>query len=845
MQNYQEMMQDTFDNMIQIGEGGGGTVFKAHHRRLDKEVVLKKIHTSQLDHISHRAELDLLKNLKHNYIPQVLDFIEYGSEVFTVMEYIPGQSFAQLLEQGKRFARKDVVKWMRQLCEVVAYLHSQAPPIIHCDIKPANVMLTPAGDICLIDFNISGVKSEEGIASIGFTIGYAPVEQFSVVAGRLERLLSGQRGNTAAVAGNPVSGGAGGQTEILSPQGGIGAPVSQGAGETTVLLPQGQGGMGVPAGSGAGETMVLFPQGQNGMGAPVGQGEDRTMVLFPQGAGGAGLPAGQGEDRTMVLSDQGDDRTGILPVQGAALAVSPAAASAPAASPAPGGMLKSLMRNMSDEDWTGAKYVESFFGNNLMVDERTDIYSVGATVYHILTGVKPQPFFREQIPLRSIDDKISESLAYVIEKAMAVNPAERFRDSAQMLKVVRNMGIVDKRYKALARRQLVAAVLTASLTVASAFTVTLGRSTMAREKEEQYRTYIEEMETARAEQDYEKVFENYEKAVALDAGKADAYYETGMAYYEQRQYEQCIDFLSRNVYTNSAIEEENNYGSFYYMTGSCYFELEDYGAAVSYYEKAVEIQPEEIFYYRDYIIALARDGEMDEAERVLKQAREKGISADTLSLLNGEIALLQEKYGECEQHLKDCIADTEDDYVRLRAYSKLDDAYQLMYRDAEQCERRIEILSQALEALPASYQVTVIERLAQAYINYSDIGDRDACCEKAISLFDRMEEMGYATFTSRYNVAVLYEKMERYAEAQEQLDAMLETYPDNYNIYKFKAFVELKVQDGKAVADRDYHTFAEYYNQAQELYREKGGAEDMEMLSLQQLYGDVVANGWL
>lgn len=62
------------------------------------------------------------------------------------MEYIPGESFAQLLEKNVSFSQKDAAKWLRQLCEVVVYLHSQTPPIIHCDIKPANIMLTPQGD---------------------------------------------------------------------------------------------------------------------------------------------------------------------------------------------------------------------------------------------------------------------------------------------------------------------------------------------------------------------------------------------------------------------------------------------------------------------------------------------------------------------------------------------------------------------------------------------------------------------------------------------------------------------------------------------------------------------------
>ena len=74
---------------------------------------------------------------------------------------------------------------------------------------------------------------------------------------------------------------------------------------------------------------------------------------------------------------------------------------------------------------------------------------------------------------------------------------------------------------------------------------------------------------------------------------------------------------------------------------------------------------------------------------------------------------------------------------------------------------------------------------------------------------------------------------------------MLKEYPNNYNIYKRMAFVELNIQAKKENKDRDYHEFESHYQKAMKLYQEKANGEDVEMLSLQQLYNDVVANGWL
>lgn len=775
MQSYLEMMQSTFDNITQIGAGGGGTIFKAYHKRLDIEVVLKKIHTNQLKSIDHKGERDILIKLKNDYIPQIYDFIEYGDDVFTVMEYIPGQSFAQLLEQKKKFSQKEVAKWLRQLCEVVDYLHSQNPAIIHCDIKPANVMLTPQGNICLIDFNISGVKSEEGIAAIGYSNGYAPVEQFAVVARRLEK-ASGTVSNVSA------------QSRVAE----------ESDDDKT-------------------EVIDSFD-------------DDKTEVIDSFD-----------DDKTEVVDSYDDDKTEVTDKVPA-----PRGKTADPITPAQQVTgTRSLMRSFSDEDWARAKETEASVGRNLMIDERTDIYSVGATMYHILTGVRPQPFFKEQIPLQSINPDISESIAYVIEKAMEVNPNKRFANSRQLLKTVQNMGSVDKRYKGLIRKQIITFLTTVILTAASVVTIFAGKQTMEQERQDAYKAFIEEMQAARAEQDYDALDAAYKEAIALSPEQQEAYYEKSMAYYSLKEYDDCIVFLSENVYTNGDVMQDSGYGRFYYITASCYFEREDYSSAISYYEQALKLQPEEMAYYRDYVVALARSGRIDDAEATLQEAVGKGISGDVIKLLNGEIALLKGNYTEGEQYLKECIAETADDYMKLRAYTKLDDAYQMMYAGEEQYDMRIAYINEALAILPVQHQITLMERLAQVYIDYSDVKDNEMNCQNAINVFNEMESLGYATFTSKYNIAVLYEKMGNYSEALEQLNTMLNTYPNNYNIYKRMAFVELSVQASLPNESRGYEVFNSYYEQALTLYQENAKEDDVEMLSLQQLYSDVVANGWL
>ncbi|MBQ5326133.1 MAG: serine/threonine protein kinase, partial [Oscillospiraceae bacterium] len=179
-----EILNNTYKVIGHIGSGGGGSVYRAYHLNLKKDVVLKLINDKAKKSLDARGEVDILKNVKHTYLPTVFDFQEVNGQIYTVMDFVEGSDFSKLLKDGQRFSQKDVIRWAVQLCEALDYLHKQDPPIIHSDIKPANIMLTPKGDICLIDFNVSQLFSDDGTVVRGRTHGYAPPEQYDTTKSR-------------------------------------------------------------------------------------------------------------------------------------------------------------------------------------------------------------------------------------------------------------------------------------------------------------------------------------------------------------------------------------------------------------------------------------------------------------------------------------------------------------------------------------------------------------------------------------------------------------------------------------------------------------------------------------
>ncbi len=148
-----------------LGEGGMGTVYKVElvgrpgYYRAVKELLIN-LNTSAEERRSaierFDKEIDLLFSLKHPHIPSfLLSFQERGNYYF-VMEFVPGQSLDKMLEKNKGpLNEEDVIKWMMQVCEALSYIHSFNPPIILRDLKPGNVMVTPSGEVQLIDFGIA------------------------------------------------------------------------------------------------------------------------------------------------------------------------------------------------------------------------------------------------------------------------------------------------------------------------------------------------------------------------------------------------------------------------------------------------------------------------------------------------------------------------------------------------------------------------------------------------------------------------------------------------------------------------------------------------------------------
>lgn len=170
--------------LSEIGHGGMSVVYMALNEKANKTWAVKEIRKDgKLDFNVVRqglvAEIETLKRLKHPNLPSIVDVIEDDDTFIIVMDYIEGNSLDRALEEHGAQPEEYVVEWARQLCDVLGYLHSCNPPIIYRDMKPANIMLKPDGNIALIDFGTAKTYEIDLGETTGIgTIGYAAPEQY-------------------------------------------------------------------------------------------------------------------------------------------------------------------------------------------------------------------------------------------------------------------------------------------------------------------------------------------------------------------------------------------------------------------------------------------------------------------------------------------------------------------------------------------------------------------------------------------------------------------------------------------------------------------------------------------
>jgi serine/threonine-protein kinase len=188
-----DSLQDgRFEVAGQIGGGGQGTAYVAVDKNADtasgaaSDVVLKEyilpVHRGQsvlqatVQKLEQEAEI--LRKIDHKHIVKLLDSFVEDHRGYLVMEYVHGKQLKEIVAQQGPMPEATVIVLAKQICDVLSYLHSQDPAIIHRDLTPDNLILQDNGEVKLVDFNVAHQLESAATATVVGKHCYIPPEQF-------------------------------------------------------------------------------------------------------------------------------------------------------------------------------------------------------------------------------------------------------------------------------------------------------------------------------------------------------------------------------------------------------------------------------------------------------------------------------------------------------------------------------------------------------------------------------------------------------------------------------------------------------------------------------------------
>ncbi len=151
--------------LAEIGRGASSIVYRAHHRSLNVEVVLKVLMQEHDDAASHRQltvnEARLLARLNHPNILRIFDFTDYGRWPHLVAELVDGQPLSRLIRERRTLSTEDALPMICQAAEALGYAHAMLN-VVHCDIKPENILLTRDQQVKIADFGLAKSSLAQG-----------------------------------------------------------------------------------------------------------------------------------------------------------------------------------------------------------------------------------------------------------------------------------------------------------------------------------------------------------------------------------------------------------------------------------------------------------------------------------------------------------------------------------------------------------------------------------------------------------------------------------------------------------------------------------------------------------
>lgn len=490
------------------------------------------------------------------------------------------------------------------------------------------------------------------------------------------------------------------------------------------------------------------------------------------------------------------------------------------------------------------------FDMDTALDQRSDIYSLGATLYHLITGQRPPKLPETQLPPIPLDlPNFDEALISIVNKMTHYDPRERYQTAQEVYDDLINIKKLDKRYRKFKRSRLVTNVVFPVLMVIAVVLGTAGYLQMSSEKEGTFNDKITYADNLVVNKDYENAQKVYEEAISIKPDRIEPYSGMMMVYSSQYDYDKVIEY-GTNALAQHNFEASGNspeqIAQFDYILANAYFVQENYEKSVEYYKKAVELDQSKPEYYRDFAIALSRSAYVDKAGEMLQKAVDLGIETASIDLAKAEIDFAKGNYTAAADGFKKAAESSKDSALTQRAYLYLCRTYDRM----GDYDSVIDTITKNMSIFTNDSVRIANIMCAEAYLKKADSAkddERRQYAQQSIDYYTRVKDAGGASQQTLFNLVTAYQYIDDTRNAQAILNDMVQDYPNDPDVYARLAILEADKQSKLSSTSRNYDNFKKYYDKAEKLdqHNKVSGTSSTYIKTMEQIMERLKKNNWI
>lgn len=438
-------------------------------------------------------------------------------------------------------------------------------------------------------------------------------------------------------------------------------------------------------------------------------------------------------------------------------------------------------------------------------DVRTDIYSLGVTLYHLVTGktLSEPPF--EVRPIRQWDPSLPEGLEHIIHKATQTEPEQRYQSCAELSYDLANIEKLTEGYKRKLYRRLVAFVIPLLLFFTFMTTSIVGYNGMKREQFEQYVSLMNQARNELIDGNDSRAIQLMELAIEDNNRLAEAYINILNIYINRGDVDAGLDKVEQ--YINQGYGRIDRNDEVLFKVGMTYFDHKrDYTRALHYFRQVDEESLPDAIYYKTL--------------------------ATTLSSLNIDYQVFLDDLIAFENY-NDSLANNEKKVENYQALANIYLSYKVQIEDAnsraiatlEKANELIEIIDD--EQLTLQYQTVFLQNLAQAHrsrgLERTQVALANEDFSQAIEYYYHLLSLGVDDpERMELTIGTIYQEMGQYDQATRHFNQMIEHHPESIEAYVRLANLYIDIEQERDEGRRNYQKSIDLYNQARQL----DGADD-------------------